>query len=145
MPLSVVVTLAGDPQPPGDVLRRLEGIGLTLEWSKQMTQWTVKRPWPMHDRRWKWVQEQKYDPKSAHDIVGYIPNDCSVDQVPAYLTRMLREWPVDGAKELLHKMVEYNASDAPVQEAVEAAIEETVAEVTAPVKKKGRRTLVPKE
>lgn len=140
MPLSVVVNLAGNPEPPGDVVRRLQGLGLTLDWSAQMRQWTVKRPWPQGDRRWQWVQQNKYDPKGAHDIVGYIPNECSVDQVPAYLERMLRTWPVDGGKQLADKVAFWNEPTPEVEAVVEAAIEQTL-DVVAP-KKKGRRTKV---
>lgn len=140
MPISVLVTADGDPQVPEDVNRRLAGIGVRLDWQRQMRQWAVKRPWPESDRRWQWIQEQQYSPDSAHDILGYVPNDCSVEQVPAYLERMLREWPHPDRDAMLSRLVHYNESGTSgVQAAVEEAIAETVEEVTAPLKRKPGR------
>lgn len=128
MPISVLVTANGDPQPPEDVLRRLRAVdgGLTLEWQRQMKQWTVKRAWPQSDRRWQWVQEQSYPPSAAHDILGYVPNDCDVDQVPAYVEGLIRTWPVEDAKQLLERMVHYNDRTDAVAAVVEQAVEETL-------------------
>lgn len=144
MPIAAVVTMHGTPVPPEDVLRRLRAVdaGLGLAWTGPLNQWKLVRQWPSSDRRWRWVQEQKYDPAQAHDIIGYIPNDCPVDMVPAYVERLVREWPVPDRVKILEGMVRYNAegrTDA-VEAAVAGAIEETVEAVAAP--KKGRRKRV---
>ncbi len=143
MPLSVVLNLRGDPEPPGDVVRRLAAVdpGLTLKWSAQHKQWAVWREWPENDRRWQWVQEQRYSRAQAHDILGHVPNDCAVDQVPAYVSRILREFPTADAKRLLERMTEYNDKTDEVAAAVETVAEQVAESMTAP-KTKGRRVKV---
>jgi len=81
----------------------------------------------------------------AFDVIGHIPNQCSVDEVPAYTERLLREWSnADEATQMLKQMDHYHTGTATgeVEEAVQEAIEETIASVTAPLVKKGRRKKV---
>lgn len=148
MPLGVVVNLRGDPEPPPSVLARLTAVdpGLSLRWSK-MNQWALVRAWPPSDRRWQWVQEGAYSVAQAHDIIGYVPNDCDVDQVPAYVERLIREWPVEDAKAMVSRMARYSDPTTPehaavAAEAVAEATEAVLEEVTAPVRKRGRRAKV---
>lgn len=146
MPLSVLVNLRGNPEPPGEVVRRLRAVDpkLTLRWGPWGA-WQLVREWRSEDRRWERVQTERYDPAMAFDVIGHIPNDCNVDQVPAYVERLLREWGnADEAKRMLDQMDHYHTGKATdeVQESVEEAIEATIAEVSAPLVKKGRRKRV---
>lgn len=146
MPLSVLVNLRGNPEPPGDVVRRLRAVDpkLTIRWGPWGA-WQLVREWRSGDRRWELVQTEQYDPANAFDVIGHIPNDCNVEQVPAYVERLLREWSnADEAKRMLDAMDHYHTGSATeqVQEAVEEAIEATVAEVSSPLVKKGRRKRV---
>jgi hypothetical protein len=146
MPLSVIVNDRGTPEPPTDVVRRLRAVDpkLTLRWGPWGA-WQLVREWRSGDRRWERVQTERYDPAMAFDVIGHIPNDCSTEQVPAYVERLLREWGnADEAKRMLDQMDHYHTgtATADVQEAVEEAIEATVAEVAAPLVKKGRRKRV---
>lgn len=146
MPLAVVVNRNGNPEPPTEVVRRLQRVdpGFGLRWA--VNQWQLTRRWPENDRRWRWVQEQSYSPDAAFDIVGHIPNDCAADQVPAYVERLVREWPVADARGLLERMTKYNENPEAVQRVVETVAEEVVEAVVAPTRKRGRRTKVtPKE
>ena len=138
MPLSVITNLRGEPEVPSEVARSLAAVdaGLSLRWSAQMKQWALVRQWPETDRRWQWVRESKYNPSQAHDIIGYIANDCPVDQVPSYVTRLLREWPVADAKKVMDGMERYNQRTEQVEALVEEAAEAVLADV-AP-KKRGR-------
>lgn len=146
MPLSVIVNDRGTPEPPTDVVRRLRAVDpkLTLRWGPWGA-WQLVREWRSGDRRWERVQTERYDPAMAFDVIGHIPNACSVDEVPAYVERLLREWSnADEATQMLKAMDHYHTGTATsaVAEAVQEAIEETVATVTAPIVKKGRRTKV---
>lgn len=138
MPLSVITNLRGEPEVPSDVARRLAAVdaGLSLRWTAQGKVWALVRQWPETDRRWQWVRESRYNPSQAHDIIGYIPNDCPVDAVPSYVTRLLREWPVADAKKVLDGMERYNQRTDVVEALVEEAAE-AVLEDVAP-KKRGR-------
>lgn len=140
MPLSVITNLRGEPEVPSDVARRLAAVdaGLSLRWTAQGKVWALVRQWPETDRRWQWVRESRYNPSQAHDIIGYIPNDCAVDQVPSYVTRLLREWPVADARKVLDGMERYNQRTDAVEEAVAEATEAVLEEVTAPLRKRGR-------
>ncbi len=130
MPLSVLMNLRGEPEVPSDVVRGLAAVdaGLSLRWTAQGKVWALVRQWPATDRRWQWVRESRYSPAQAHDIIGYIPNDCPVDQVPSYVTRLLREWPVADARKMLEGMERYNQRtdvvEALVDEATEAVLED---------------------
>jgi len=148
MPLAMVVNLRGNPEPPADVVRRLQAVDpcLSIRWAEQHKQWAVVRAWPETDRRWAWVRESRYDPKAAHDILGHVPNDCGVDQVPAYVSQLLREWPVAEAKEILSRMDRYNENTEVVQEQVAEATEAVIEAVVAPKgrKPRGTRVVIPK-
>lgn len=146
MPLAMVTNLRGDPEPPTDVVRRLHAVdpGLTIRWAAQHKQWAVVRAWPESDRRWAWVQSQKYSPAQAHDILGYVPNDCATDQVPSYVANLLRDWPVAEAKELLSRMDRYNTNPDEVQAQVAEAAEAVIEAVAAPKKSRGTRVAIPK-
>lgn len=146
MPLAMVMNLRGNPEPPADVVRRLQAVdsGLTIRWAEQHKQWAVVRTWPENDRRWAWVQSQKYSPAQAHDILGYVPNDCGTDQVPSYVSALLRDWPVEDAKAMLSRMDRYNENTDVVQEKVEEAAEAVIEAVTAPKKSRGTRVTIPK-
>jgi hypothetical protein len=146
MPLSVIVNDRGTPEPPTDVVRRLRAVDpkLTLRWGPWGA-WQLVREWRSGDRRWERVQTERYDPEMAFDVIGHIPNDCSAEQVPALAERCIREWAnADEAKRMLDSWDHYHtgAATTDVQEVVEEAIEATVAEVAAPLVKKGRRKRV---
>lgn len=138
MPLSVITNLRGEPEVPSEVARSLAAVdaGMTLRWTAQGNVWALVRQWPETDRRWQWVRESRYNPSQAHDIIGYIPNDCPVEQVPSYVTNLLRDWPVADAKKVLDGMERYNQRTEQVEALVEEAAEAVLADV-AP-KKRGR-------
>lgn len=146
MALSVMVNDRGTPEPPTDVVRRLRAVDpkLTLRWGPWGA-WQLVREWREMDRRWERVQQQEYDREMAFDVIGHIPNQCGVHEVPAYVERLLREWSnADEAVAMLKQMDHYHtgAPTAEVEAQVQEAVEATVAEVTAPLVKKGRRTKV---
>lgn len=146
MPLSVIVNDRGTPEPPTDVVRRLRAVDpkLTLRWGPWGA-WQLVREWRASDRRWERVQTERYDPAMAFDVIGHIPNDCSADEVPALAARLIREWPnADEAKQMLDNWNHYHtgAATSEVQDAVEAAIEETVQTVSEPFYKRWRRKRV---
>lgn len=146
MTLSVIVNDRGTPEPPTDVVRRLRAVDpkLTLRWGPWGA-WQLVREWREGDRRWERVQTERYDPEMAFDVIGHIPTQCGVHEVPAYVERLLREWSnADEATKMLQAMDHYHtgAATAEVEAQVQEAVEATIAEVTAPLVKKGRRKQV---
>lgn len=53
-------------------------------------QWYVVLKWPDNDPRWRMVKYGQIDPENAFDLLGAIPVDCPLEQVPGYLARQLK-------------------------------------------------------
>ena len=119
----ILVNPAGIPEPSPEIQRRLRAVhgGLTLRLiDTGVPTWSVCMEWQPDDRRWEWVQKESYDARMAYDITGYLPLGCSVDEAPAHLSKMFREFPRDDIQRLLNSVENYNTGV--VSTAVEAAI-----------------------
>lgn len=84
----------GIPQAPADVVRRLREIDPNLalrcyRWGVE-DQWTIVWEWTETDPRQARVQSGEIDPKTAVDILAYLPLEVRPDDVPAYILPMLR-------------------------------------------------------
>ena len=137
--MPVLLNSAGQPEPPTDVVKRLRALhaGLHLRFMEYTAQhWAVCMTWDSGDRRWERVQTGKTDPASTYDIIGYLPIDCPVGEAPAYLERMLRQYPKDEVRNMADHVQQYNAT-APVDAAIEEALTEALESPVAP-KKRGR-------
>jgi hypothetical protein len=135
----VLLNSAGQPEPPTDVVKRLRALhaGLHLKFLEYTAQhWAVCMSWNAEDRRWERVQQGEIGPASAYDIIGYLPLDCGVDEAPAYLERMFRQYPKDEVRNMADHVAAYNET-APVAEAIEAALTEAL-DVPVLPKKRGR-------
>lgn len=123
----VLLNSAGRPEPSPEISRRLAAITprLSLRWLEGIgPTWAVCLAWAEGDRRWQWVQSGKTDPGRAFDIIGYLPRDCSLDQAPAYLERMLRDYPRDEVRHMTAAVARWNEHDAG-----RAEVEQAIAEV----------------
>lgn len=137
--MPVLLNSAGQPEPPTHIVARLRALhaGLHLKYMDYTAQhWAVCMAWDTNDRRWERVQTGQTDPASAYDIIGYLPLACRVDEAPAYLERMLRQYPKDEVRNMADYVQQYNA-DAPVDTAIEAALVEALESPIVP-KKRGR-------
>lgn len=127
--MAILLNAAGRPEPSPDVTRRLLAIdpGLFLRYLDHLgSSWAVCWAWPKTDPRWSGVQDGSVDPAKAFDIVGYLPMDCPVEQAPSYLERMLRTFPREEVQRIADGVFRFNASNAPMQQEVEAAIAEVL-------------------
>jgi hypothetical protein len=59
----------------------------------------------------------------AYDIIGYLPLGCSVDEAPAYLSKMVRAFPRDDIQRLSNAVESYNTG------VVSAAVEEAIGDM----------------
>lgn len=135
--MPVLLNSAGQPEPPTHVVARLRALhaGLHLKYLEYTAQhWAVCMTWEPGDRRWERVQQGETDPASAYDIIGYLPMDCPVAEAPAYLERMLRQYPKDEVRNMADHVEQYNA-EAPVAAAVESALTEALETPVLPVKR----------
>lgn len=124
--MPVLLNSAGRPEPSPEIARRLAAITprLTLRWLPGIGEtWAVCLKWAEGDRRWQWVQEGKTDMDRAFDIVGYLPRDCSLDEAPAYLSRILRDYPREDVRNMTAAVAKWNEEEAGKEE-VEQAIAE---------------------
>ena len=137
--MAVLLNAAGQPEPPTHVVARLRALhaGLHLKFLDYTAQhWAVCMAWEGGDRRWERVQQGEIGPQSAHDIIGYLPLDCSPEEAPAYLERVFRQYPKDEVRNMADYVQQYNA-DAPVDAAIEEALVEALEAPVLP-KKRGR-------
>jgi hypothetical protein len=51
--------------------------------------WYVVLKWPEGDPRWRMVQYGQQSPENAFDILGQLPADCPLEQIPGYLANQI--------------------------------------------------------
>jgi hypothetical protein len=125
--MALILNSAGKPEPSPEIGRRLLAIhpGLHLRFVDMFdSQWAVCMNWQENDRRWRLVQEGVLGAGGSYDIIGYIPQECGLDEAPAYLERMFRQYRGENAEELFQKVHEFN--EAPAREAAEQALAEVL-------------------
>ena len=125
--MPVLLNSAGLPEPSPEVQRRLQAVDphLKLQFVKGAgPSWAVSMRWHANDERWKRVQDGRADPNRAFDIIGYLPMDCGVDEAPAYLVRMLRDYPKQEVQNMVERVAQWNKQDAG-----KAEVEQAVAEI----------------
>lgn len=52
--------------------------------------WFVVMTWPEGDPRWQRVKYGQVDPDMAFDVLGQLPPDCPLEQVPGYLSNQIK-------------------------------------------------------
>ena len=97
--------------------------------------WALIRHWPDADPRWKWVKEEGYNPNFAWDNIGSLPINCSVEEAPAFLERMLRSDSRDDVQKLALKIADWN-----VFEHQEEVVKELIEDVRDAMGKQGEIT-----
>lgn len=113
MSAPLVLNDRGLPEPPADLQRRLRQIHdrLCLRYVQAADAvWAVCVRWDEHDPRFGNVQSQVLDPDRAFDIVGYLPKDCSLNEAPAYLARMFRQYPKETIQQFANGVDAFNKS-----------------------------------
>ena len=87
---SLLVSLRGDPVPPQSVvarLRALTGDKVKIEWvaGAHVPYWGYKKRWDDGDPRWQNVRTGQMSADSAYDLEMMFPQDCSVQDLAAYV------------------------------------------------------------
>ena len=123
-----IVNERGTPEPPTDVVARLRRVDphLSLRYFGGFNgagHWGLVWSWPQSDPRWAEVQGQRVDPEKAFDIIGWVPMDCPVEQVPAYVERALRTFPREDVQRVASQMVQWNTEGVAQQQVADAAAE----------------------
>lgn len=110
---SVVLNDKGRPEAPSDLQRRLGQVHPRLflrhvEMADAV--WAVCMRWDEHDPRFGEVQSQVLDPERSFDIVGYLPRGCDAQEAPAYLERVLRQYPKEAIQQIANRVSDFNKS-----------------------------------
>lgn len=125
---TVLVNSAGMPEPSPETTRRLRAIhaGLFLRFLGHITtHWAVCLQWSPENPSWARIQSGEVAPDKAHDIIGYLPLDCSADEAPAYLEKMFRAFPRDEVRRMADAVHEHNLT-VPAAQAAEQAMAEVM-------------------
>ncbi len=95
----MLYSLQNEPIPPSGVVKLLKEINprLGLKWYPPgdllpKGSWSIIENWTPQDTRWKLVREGKLSPATAYDALGYLPEDCPVEQARGYLERYFIRW-----------------------------------------------------
>lgn len=116
-PTYMLVNTHNEPIPPSHVVKLLKEINprLGLKWFPPgdllpKGSWSIIEAWTPNDTRWKMIQEGKMDPGAAFDALGYLPEDCPVEQARGYLERYFISWKGTRADcgKYLEKLNQYN-------------------------------------
>ena len=125
--MTVILNSMGAPEPSPEIRRRLQAIHprLDLRFVKAAANnWAITFAWADNDRRREMIQQGAVNPSDDIDIIGYLPLDCSVDEAPAYVAKVFREFPREDVQGLLDRINKFN--EAPAQAAAEEAIAEVL-------------------
>lgn len=140
---AILLNERGTPEPSLDIQRRLLAIHprLSLKYvSVAPSHWAVTLGWDDSDPRKERVRTGKLPLDSAYDIIGYLPMDAAVDEAPAYLSRMFREYPLEHVRNIADHVRHFNDTQ-PVEAAVQAAAAEVLdsANPASTKKRRGRK------
>lgn len=125
--MTLILNAMGAPEPSPEIRRRLQAIHPNLDISfveAVAHHWAITLKWEKNDRRRELIQSGGIDPSGDYDIIGYLPLDCSVDEAPAYVARVFREFPREDVQNLIGRINHYN--ETPAQKAVEQATAEVL-------------------
>lgn len=99
----------GVPQPSVELIQRIQArcrLPLTLRY--RSAAWGVDRVWAESDPRWERVRTGEISADMAFDNIGELPLTCSLDEAPAYLERMLRNYPVEEYRKMAEAVALWN-------------------------------------
>jgi hypothetical protein len=111
--LVIGVTTSGEIAPPPDVLRRLAQIhpGLSLKHfpTGGQTHFSFTLAWPPDDPRHELVRTGEIAP-DRYDVIGWVPVDVRLDEIPGYAARSLSQSSRADAKAAVADIARYNAA-----------------------------------
>lgn len=110
---AVLLNHRGTPEPSPEIQRRLRAVHprLFLRYVESLAEhWAICMTWEDNDRRYDAIRSQIINPEKSFDIIGYLPMTCSLDEAPAYLSKVLREYPVAEVQNVALHVAAFNES-----------------------------------
>lgn len=109
----MLLTDAGIPQAPSEIVRRLKQINPSLDLiylnGPGGTCWALAYRWNDTDPRQARIQSGEIPPDRNFDIAGFLPIECSPHEAYGYTVNHLRDTPVADIHKLLDGVERYNA------------------------------------
>ena len=108
----MILSDQGVPYAPSDIVTRLRQVNprLGLLWRNGWNgaHWALVMEWDESDRRRSRVRSGELAPDEAHDILAFLPPDCSADQAYGYLVNAFRASSEENTRKLLDRVHTYN-------------------------------------
>ncbi len=130
--MSIILNARGEPEIPSAIRRRVEALGEGLVLAQRSGSWWLMQKWRENDPRWEYVQKGEISPENTLDGLGVFPSDIGFDQMPAFIEKSLREYPVRDLKQLAAKFAK-GEGEAPVAEELKHEIFDEVIKETASI------------
>lgn len=124
----VAVTFNSGPEVPADVLLRLRALNPQLGLRFYQGQgWKVMWKWRDDDRRREYIKRGELPADEDADIVCELPEDLSLDQVPAYIEHRTAQHPAAHLRALCDSLRAQR--DAVTDAAGQAVVDEAMNQV----------------
>lgn len=129
--MTLLVTAAGEPIPPADIVRRLERIGesvdteFRLQWRSVRKVWAIMAKWKPSDRRYGLIREGKIG-DYPYDTVATFPEAANADEAFHLFVRGLKRSNRDDISKAMDHLVHWNESvaDAHANKAAEPILDD---------------------
>lgn len=138
--MALILNALGQPEVPDHIKRRLSALGAGLSLSFRGGCWWLMQRWPEGDARWEWVQAGRIPEADAVDGIGAFPVDIGFDEMPTFIEKSLREFPVRDLKRIASKFSQGEGQAPQAEELKHEIFDETIREAESEGRVTGRRT-----
>jgi hypothetical protein len=141
--MALILNARGEPEIPDAIKRRIKALDGGFSLVLRSECWWLMQRWRENDTRWQLVQSGQVPEHEAVDGLGAFPMDMGFDQMPAFIEKSLRDYPLRDLKNLAAKFASNTAVTAPEAEEVKHEIfDEVIKETASAGRVTGRRTIV---
>ena len=127
--MPTLLTTAGHPVPPSDLVRRLRQVdpALDLKWFPSSGCWGITAQWRADDSRRARVRSGEVAEADAYDAVCFVREDVSAEDAFHFFVRGLRSASREDITKMLDRLSAWN--DAHADALADAATAETLNQV----------------
>lgn len=139
--MGVILNHRGEPEVPDAIKRRLANLGAGLSLRLRGGVWWLMQRWPEGDHRWKWVQSNQLPESEAVDGLGAFPAELPFDQMPAFIEKSLREFPLRDLKRVASQFSKGETIGSDAEDLKHELFDETIKEAGSEGRVTGRRVI----
>lgn len=138
--MGVILNERGEPDIPDAIKRRLKALDGGFSIARRNGCWWLLQRWREGDPKWEWVQSGRLPESEAFDGIGAFPLDCPFDQMPAFIEKSLKEYPVRDLQRMAERFASNNGLPPAAEDLKHEFMEEAIKEVESDGHVTGRRT-----